>query len=129
MTDFSKLADDLKEAVTDAPPERIPGLMTELASMQTLLAARLLSTPVADEAEADECLTLAELAERVKMGESTIRGMVTSGQLREGEHYARKGRKLLFFWSPIRAWLRQTPPAPARTTTVMPFVRRRRRHG
>lgn len=119
--------ESLKDVVTDASRETIPVLMTELATIQTLLAARLLNaTP---QSGPDECLTLAELAERIKLGESTLRAIVSSGQLRQGEHYARKGRKLLFFWSAIQAWLRQTPEPSAPSTTVAPFHRRGRSHG
>jgi excisionase family DNA binding protein len=127
--DLSKLAATLQDAVKDVPSENIPVLMTELATVQTLLAARLLSTPTHVDDDDGECITLAELADRLKMGESTVRAMVASGELRQGEHYARKGRKLRFFWSPIRAWLRQADdatesPHPA----VTPFLRKGARH-
>ena len=129
-SDLSKLAEALNDAVNDLPSESIPVLMTELAAAQTVLATRLIGTPARTDDDDGECITLAELAERLKMGESTVRAMVTSGELRQGEHYARKGRKLLFFWSRIRAWLRQPEdaiesPQPA----VIPFFRKGGHHG
>ena len=131
MTDLFELAEALKDAATHVPAERIPVLMMELATVQTLLAARLLTAPTPDAYEDDsECLTLAELAERMKLGESTVRAMVAAGHLRQGEHYARKGRKLLFFWSQVRGWLREPeqPMEPAQPA-VIPFFRKGRRHG
>jgi len=128
-TDLAELAEALKDAAKDLPSESIPMLMTELATVQTLLAVRLLSTPTRVDDDDGKCITLAELADRLKMGESTVREMVASGELRQGEHYAKKGRKLLFFWSAIRAWLRQADTVEAPQPAVIPFFRKGgRRH-
>jgi len=129
MTDFMKITESLKDVIKDVPSENIPVLMTELATVQALLATRLLQIPTTDD-EDDECLTVTELAERLKMGESTVRAMVASGELRQGEHYARKGRKLLFFWAAIRTWLRQVDGAiESSQPRVIPFIRKGGRNG
>jgi len=124
----SRIIDALENVVDGVELLQAPLIITRLAGVQSKIAARLMNS-APSVAEPDECLTLAELAERVKIGESTLRTMIASGQLHQGEHYTRKGRRLLFFWLAIETWLRQPPEiTSAARPAVTPFIRRGRRH-
>ena len=95
------------------PEECVPTLMAQLAP------------------HGEEYLTVAQVCERLSLGKSTIRCLMTSGKLREGEHYVRKGRKILCRWSRIESWLTQPPPPVGEhpKSDVIPFIRQGRRHG
>jgi hypothetical protein len=51
-------------------------------------------------------LTTDELSARIKMTPGSIRNLIWKKQLREGVHFVKPtGRKILFIWSAIEAWL------------------------
>lgn len=122
------IIDALEKVVDDVKLGDAPLVITRLASVQSRIAARLMTSRTAP-AVLEERLTLAEVAERLRMGTSTVRALVASGEFREAEHFARKGRRLLFFWSAVDAWLRQTSTIVDPPEAAIPFVRRGRRHG
>jgi hypothetical protein len=54
----------------------------------------------------EEYLTIAELAERLKLSKKSIRNKMASGDFRGGVHYFRpKGMGPRFKWSAIVAWM------------------------
>jgi hypothetical protein len=54
----------------------------------------------------EEYVTVAELAERLKLSKKSIRNKMSSGDFREGVHYFRpKGMAPRFKWSAIVAWV------------------------
>jgi hypothetical protein len=59
------------------------------------------------ENDIDEYLTTKELSARIKMTPGSIRGLVWRGELKQGTHYHKAGRrKLLFRWESILTWLK-----------------------
>jgi hypothetical protein len=54
----------------------------------------------------EEYVTVAELAERLKLSRKSIRNKISSGDFRMGVHYFRpKGMAPRFKWSAIVAWV------------------------
>jgi hypothetical protein len=54
----------------------------------------------------EEYLTIAELAERLKLSKKSVRNKIASGDFRGGVHYFRpKGMAPRFKWSAIVAWV------------------------
>lgn len=128
MRDVTKLIEWLRSPETEVPVAQIPALLTQLASLQSELAGKLL---IAASAAQTEYLPLPRLAGRTGMGKSTLRAMVKTGVFEEGVHFVRNGRRLLFRWPQVEDALRahrcgaRQPVAPV----VEPFVRQGRRHG
>jgi excisionase family DNA binding protein len=55
---------------------------------------------------AEEYLTVAELAKRIKLSRQTLYNMISSGRFVRGTHYVKPCRKkVLFLWSAIRVWV------------------------
>lgn len=131
MGDVAKLVAALHEAVADMPPADAPALLAQLSGLTMALGARLAGASGEQAAAARaECLSLAELAERLRLGQSTIRKMVDAGEFEEGVHFTRIRRRLIFRWAPIEQRLRSgSAPAAAQPADAVPFVRRGRRHG
>lgn len=50
-------------------------------------------------------LSLAELSREIPFSEQAIRALMHRGELRDGEHYFRRGRRLVFKWAAIEAWI------------------------
>jgi len=55
----------------------------------------------------EEYLTVKELSSRIKVAPGTIRNMVWKKIFRANVHYLKPGRKIIFIWSAVEAWLRQ----------------------
>jgi len=54
----------------------------------------------------NEYLTIAEVAQRLKLTPKTVRNKMASGVFRQGEHYfRRKGIGTRFKWGAVVAWL------------------------
>lgn len=53
-----------------------------------------------------EFMTINELAEQVPFGKSRIFEMIKSGELLEEKHFTRNGRKLVFYFPEIVAFLK-----------------------
>ena len=117
----------LHKAVANLHPAAAPALLAQLSSLTLALSARLASGGGGDSSNT-ECLSLAELAERLRLGQSTIRKMVESGELQEGVHFRRVRRRLIFLWAAIEEYLRTQPAVEtAQSAEAIPFVRRGRR--
>lgn len=61
----------------------------------------------------DEYLTIAEVADRLKIKPKTVKNKMASGVFRQGVHYFRpRGIKARFKWSAVVAWLEQGERGP-----------------
>ena len=130
MDDVTKLVAALHEAIPGMPRTEAAALLAQLAGVIGAVGARLAGGAPGDAPVAEECLTIGEVAQRIKLGKSTIRAMIASGRLEEGIHYHRVGRRLIFFWSSIMQFLTSRPPLPPVShREAIPFVRRGRRRG
>jgi excisionase family DNA binding protein len=57
----------------------------------------------------EEYLTIAEVAERLKLKPKTVKNKMAAGLFRQGVHYIRPlGMHARFKWSAVEAWLEQT---------------------
>jgi excisionase family DNA binding protein len=62
----------------------------------------------------EEYLTIAEVAERLKLSRKTIKNKMASGAFRQGVHYFRPpGMQARFKWSEIVSWLEGEQPDAA----------------
>lgn len=67
-------------------------------------------------------LSLEEVASLTPFSTQAIRMYVHRGDLREGEHFFRKGRRLVFKWEAICAWIEgRSPTQPTRDPSVAPI--------
>jgi len=65
-----------------------------------------------------EYLTIQELSDRLKVAKQTIYNWVSMGRFQAGLHYMKPSRRrLLFVWSAIEAWLRQSATIVAQPNT------------
>ncbi len=73
-------------------------------------------------------LALDELPRYVPFSTSAIRALISRGELVEGEHFFRRGRRLVFRWSSIVEWLEGPkmphPGALDRPADVVPLASR-----
>ena len=53
-------------------------------------------------------LSIAELAQQIPYTEQSIRGMMRKGDLLEGTHFFRRGRRVVFKWAAICEWIEGT---------------------
>ena len=78
-------------------------------------------SPVAAE---QQYLSVRQLADRVPYAQHTIRNLMTTGALREGEHYFKRRGRVMFSWPAICRWIEERGSLAAET---LPMVRSRRR--
>jgi hypothetical protein len=78
-------------------------------------------SPVAAE---PQYLSVRQLANRIPYAEHTIRNLMTTGALREGEHYFKRRGRVMFSWPAMYRWIEERGSLAAET---LPMVRSRRR--
>jgi len=62
----------------------------------------------------EEYLTIAEVADRLKLKAKTVKNKMASGAFRLGVHYFRPpGMQARFKWSAVVAWLEQSQAPPS----------------
>jgi excisionase family DNA binding protein len=62
----------------------------------------------------EQYLTIAEVAERLKLSPKTVSNKMASGAFRQGVHYFRRpGMKARFKWSAVVEWLEAQPHSTA----------------
>ena len=131
-SDATKLTEALLAAVANIPLANAAALLAQLSSVTMALSARL-AIGIDHQAAGTRpvCLSLAELAHRLRLGQSTIRKMVEAGEFVEGIHFTRLRRRLIFRWAPIeqRLGAQSAPPSEPQSAEAVPFVRRARRRG
>jgi hypothetical protein len=69
-------------------------------------------------------LSVQQLADRIPYAEHTIRNLMTTGALREGEHYFKRRGRVMFSWPAMCRWVEECGSLAAET---LPMVRSRRR--
>ncbi len=67
-----------------------------------------------DRAVCKPYVSIAELAGLTPWTEQAIRTMISRGVLREGEHYFHVGRRPVFKWQAVVAFIEQRQPRPER---------------
>ncbi len=68
-------------------------------------------------------LSVRQLAAHVPYAEQTIRNLMHSGELVEGQHYFKRRGRVIFSWPAMRAWVEQQSAAQGEQ---LPLVRNRR---
>ena len=75
-------------------------------------------------ADAEPCyLSVRQLAAHIPYAEQTIRNLMSSGELVEGQHYFKRRGRVIFSWPAMRAWVEEQSAAEAEQ---LPLVRNRR---
>jgi hypothetical protein len=54
----------------------------------------------------EEYLSVRQLAKRIPYCEQTIRNLMSAGEFKEGVHYYKRRRRVMFHWSKVEQWLR-----------------------
>jgi len=54
-----------------------------------------------------EYLSVKELAQLIPYREQTIRNLISAGEFKEGVHYCKRRRRVIFKWSAIQLWLNE----------------------
>ena len=62
-------------------------------------------------------LSLEELARLVPFSEQALRNYIHRGELCEGVHFFRRGRRLVFKWAAVCAWIEGRPPGEGGSIT------------
>jgi DNA-binding CsgD family transcriptional regulator len=67
----------------------------------------------------EQYLTIAEVAERLKLSPKTIKNKMASGAFRQGVHYFRpRGMQARFKWSAVVSWLERCDQRPEVSQTT-----------
>lgn len=119
-TSFVKLIEELRDARL-AEAKALGALADAIATRNSGPVALPPGSPAGPEEET--CyLSANQLAKRIPYSEHTIRNMVSSGELIEGEHYFRRRRRVMFSWPAMRNWVEQQT---RRDIEPLPLVRNR----
>lgn len=108
----SAIATLLGETVMDSSPlERLERVVNELARTVTELKVGEGHRDSNHLPDAREYLSVKQLAQLIPYREQTIRNLISAGEFREGVHYYKRRRRVIFKWSAIQLWLneQQTP--------------------
>jgi predicted DNA-binding transcriptional regulator AlpA len=54
----------------------------------------------------EEYLSVKQVAKRIPYREQTIRNLMSAGEFKEGVHYYKRRRRVMFRWSEVEQWLR-----------------------
>ena len=103
--------------------------LAEVEALGDLVSALAGATPGASvglndsPADSEPCyLSVRQLAGRIPYAEQTIRNLMHSGELVEGEHYFKRRGRVIFSWPAMRAWV-ERQSAPAHDEATLPLVR------
>jgi hypothetical protein len=55
----------------------------------------------------EEYLSIWELCARIPYAVQTIRNKISHGELREGVHFVKRRRKVIFLWTAMQRWLKE----------------------
>ena len=104
--------------------------LAEVEALGELVSALAGATPAASiglndsPADSEPCyVSVRQLAARIPYAEQTIRNLMSSGELVEGEHYFKRRGRVIFSWPAMRAWVEEQSAAEAEQ---LPLVRNRR---
>ena len=124
MSTAPRFADALRrlQAARLAEVEALGDLVSALAGATPGASVGLNDSP----ADSEPCyLSVRQLAARIPYAEQTIRNLMHSGDLVEGEHYFKRRGRVIFSWPAMRAWVEQQGVGDEREDTL-PLVRNRR---
>lgn len=113
-----------------AEAETLSALVTVLVDIGTRMSHGLgnqvgAATGASAPAQTGELyLSVRQLAERVPYAEHTIRNLMATGALREGEHYYKRRGRVMFSWPAMCRWIEERGSLAPET---LPMVRSRRR--
>lgn len=104
------------QAARLAEVEALGELVSALAGATPGASVGLNDSPAASE---PRYLSVRQLAARIPYAEQTIRNLMHSGELVEGEHYFKRRGRVIFSWPAMRSWVErqdssanQHPPLP-----------------
>src|SRR5512146_1485731 len=83
----------------------IEELRTALGKAQLAHAAGPISEPLRHQSLFEEYLSVSQLAKRIPYCEQTIRNLMSAGAFKEGLHYYKRRRRVMFRWSEVERWL------------------------
>ena len=110
------------QAARLAEVEALGELVSALAGAAPGASVGLNESP----ADSEPCyLSVRQLAARIPYAEQTIRNLMHSGELVEGEHYFKRRGRVIFSWPAMRAWVEQQTETAAEGEQL-PLVRKRR---
>ncbi len=66
----------------------------------------------------EEYLTIEQLCARIGYKEQTIRNLMSIGELKQGVHFFKPRRRVLFAWTAMEQWVREQDAGPE---TIEPF--------
>lgn len=119
-----RFADALRrlQAARLAEVEALGELVSALAGTTSGAFAGTSDSP----ADSELCyLSVLQLAARIPYAPQTIRNLMSSGELLEGEHYFKRRGRVMFSWPAMRAWVEQQG-VDAEHDDALPLVRNRR---
>jgi hypothetical protein len=85
--------------------ERLESALGELTRTVTELKARAHDEGSRQSQPAREYLSVKQLALLIPYREQTIRNLISAGEFKEGVHYYKRRRKVIFKWSVVELWL------------------------
>ncbi len=63
-------------------------------------------TTFASGSSSEEYLSVKQLVARIPYCEQTIRNLMSAGEFKEGVHYFKRRRRVMFHWPQVERWLR-----------------------
>ena len=92
------------ENVVQRLVDAVAELQSAIGDLAAMISGEFSHGPVPD-SRCGEYMSVRKLAEILPYSEQTIRNLMTSGELREGEHYYKRRGRVIFRWSRVEAWL------------------------
>jgi hypothetical protein len=93
------------EVMESSALEHLERVVNELARTITELKARERRERADGEGSSREYLSVRQLAQLIPFREQTIRNLISTGEFKEGVHYHKRRRRVIFRWSAIQSWL------------------------
>jgi hypothetical protein len=85
--------------------DRLESALGEVARTVTELKARAQEESSHQSQSAREYLSVKQLTLLIPYREQTIRNLLSAGEFKEGVHYYKRRRKVIFKWSAVELWL------------------------
>ncbi len=85
--------------------KRLENAVDELAKTVTELQAKAENQSHHDALPLREYLSVKQLALLIPYREQTIRNLISAGEFKEGVHYYKRRRRVVFRWSAVQVWL------------------------
>jgi hypothetical protein len=115
--------------MNSATLERLERVVNELARTVTELKVGERDEESNQKAAAREYLSVKQLAELIPYREQTIRNLISAGEFKEGVHYCKRRRRVIFKWSAIQLWLNENETCDEGEAPFYPVHHARTRKG